>query len=107
MDTGSRIASLRPLGALLAVLACPLALAQQHPQRFAVTGYRIDGALAPDAGVGSLLTPFTGADRSFEDLQAARAALETTLRAEGHSFAVVRLPPQTVPADGLVTLQVL
>ncbi len=107
MDTGSRIAIWRPLGALLALLACPLALAQQAPARFAVTGYVIDGTLVPDAGVEALLAPFTGPDKSLADLQAARDALEAALRAEGHSFAVVRLPPQTVSAAGLVTLRVL
>ena len=107
MDTGSRIAIWRPLGALFAVLASPLALAQQASARFAVTGYVIDGTLVPDAGVEALLAPFTGPDKSLADLQSARDALEAALRAEGHSFAVVRLPPQTVSAAGLVTLRVL
>jgi hemolysin activation/secretion protein len=107
MDTGIRFAWMRSLGVLFAVLACPLALAQRPPEQFAVTGYRVDGTLAPAAGVEALLAPFTGPGKSLADLQAARDALEKALRAEGHSFAVVRLPPQTIAAGGVVTLSVM
>lgn len=97
---------MRALAGLLAIAACP-ALAAQPVGGFPVAGYRFEGPLVPDARAQAVLAPFTGPDRTLADLQEARAALEAALRADGHPLAIVRLPPQTVTTEGIVTLQVL
>lgn len=99
-----------PARALLAaLLLAPLsALAATPAARFEVSRFQLEGApLADPARLEALLSPYTGADRTIEDLHAARSTLEASLREDGHPFAVVQLPPQTVAGDGSVTLRVV
>lgn len=94
---------------LFASFAAPLAVfAATPPARFEVSRYQLEGGPLPEpARLGAVLAPYTGADRTLEDLQGARAALESLLRENGHPFAVVQLPPQTVSKDGAVTLRIV
>jgi hemolysin activation/secretion protein len=91
----------------LAAILTSVAYAQSDA-RFTVTAFKVEGAPQPDAAtLNRILTPFTGADRSIADLQAARDALEAELRREGHAFIAVQLPPQTLSRGGDVVLKVI
>lgn len=97
-----------PVALLVASLIAPLAALAAPAARFEVSRFEVEGGPLPDPErLDALFAPYTGADRSLGDLQAARAALEQHLREKGHPFAVVQLPPQTVAKDGAVTLKVL
>ena len=79
-----------PAGALLVV------------ERFEVTG---DNPL-PAERTAEALRPYLGEHRSLDTLEAAAAALEAILRAQGYAFHRVVLPAQR-PQGGVVRLEVL
>jgi hemolysin activation/secretion protein len=67
----------------------------------------VEGAtlLAPER-IDAALAPYTGADRTIDDLHAARAALEAIYARRGYGATQVLLPEQEI-TDGAVRLQVV
>lgn len=75
-------------------------------QRFDVFEYRIEGAdLLSLPEIETALYPFLGPDRTPDDVDAARAALEAAYFDKGYQTIAVAVPPQNVE-HGIVTLQV-
>jgi len=108
MDTRGRHGRAALYCASFYIALCAPALWAQTPVRFTITGFTVEGPLQSEAAKHQpLLAPFTGENRTLDDLQSARAALEGALREDGHPFAIVRLPAQTMPKDGSVALQAL
>jgi hemolysin activation/secretion protein len=69
--------------------------------------FRIDGAhLLDQPDVEEAVYPFLGPDRSTDDIEQARAALEKAYFAKGYQTVAVEIPPQQV-ADGVVLLKVV
>jgi hemolysin activation/secretion protein len=93
----------------LASLACAtLASAQvaAPAPTFEVRRYAIEGnSLLPAERLDAVLAPYTGAARSFNDVQAAAAALEQAYAQAGFGAVKVVVPEQRM-VDGLVRLQV-
>ncbi len=113
-----RFARNRPNQTALSLAACLLTLltlpspevlaaeATESP-RFSITRFGIDGTLLLNADeVDRALQPFTGPDRTFSDLQRARAALLALYAARGYTTIDVVLPPQDI-TDGVVVFQVM
>lgn len=73
-----------------------------------VTGYALQGVAAKhQAKLESLLTPYTGAQRSFEDLSSAAQVVTAYLQREvGLYLAYAYLPAQDIK-NGMVTIAVL
>jgi hemolysin activation/secretion protein len=70
--------------------------------RFSVSGDTVLGA----APIQQLLTPFTGKQRRFSDVQLALDALQTAYRTRGFSLVKVQLPEQELN-HGVIELNVL
>ena len=65
------------------------------PIRFEITRYEVSGnTLLSAAEISAAVTPFTGRERSFGDVQGALEALEAAYRAKGFNVVSVRLPEQ-------------
>lgn len=76
------------------------------PSGLQVLEYRISGAdLLSQADVEAAVYPYMGPDKSADDVEAARAALEKAYADRGYQTVAVSIPPQQV-RDGVVTLQV-
>jgi hemolysin activation/secretion protein len=74
---------------------------------FDVEAYDVDGAkLLPTAAVEAAVYPYLGPDRTAQDIEQARTALEKAYRDRGYQSVVVELPAQTV-ADNIVRLHVI
>ncbi len=74
--------------------------------RFAISRIQVEGnSLLPAGTIDSVVGSFTGADRSFADIEAARRALEARYLVAGHSTVRVILPEQEIGA-GTVRLVV-
>lgn len=89
-------------------LASGAAFAQgAAPVLLEVKQYAIEGEnpLTADE-TQAILAPHLGEHRALSTIEAAAAALESALRARGHSFHRVILPGQR-PAGGVVTLRIL
>lgn len=99
-------------GCLLAVvtLLAQTAFAENHAA--AVTGfdileYQVDGnSVLPELAVERAVYPHLGPGLTFNDVEAARAALEKTYQDSGYLSVSVVIPEQKV-ADGVVRLQVV
>jgi hemolysin activation/secretion protein len=75
-------------------------------QKFAVLEYRVLGNTVLDTKtIERTLYPLLGEDKTIDDVQAARAALEETYHSRGFGTVFVDIPPQTVD-DGIVRLHV-
>jgi hemolysin activation/secretion protein len=73
---------------------------------FDVLEYRVLGnTVLSNREIEGVLYPRLGKDRSFADVDAARAALEAAYRALGYATVFVEVPPQEV-VDGVVRLHV-
>ena len=83
-------------------------VAEAHEQlRFDVWEYRIGGNTLLDVQlVEKTVYPLLGADRTIDDVEAARAALEKVYRDAGYPTVLVNIPEQSVD-DGVVRLEVL
>jgi hemolysin activation/secretion protein len=82
------------------------ATADAPAQRFLVNEYRIEGiTLLPQIEVEEAVYPFLGEDRTADDVEKARAALEQAYFSKGYQTVGVAIPPQQV-TDGVVVLQV-
>jgi hemolysin activation/secretion protein len=76
-------------------------------QRLDVFEFRIDGAhLLDQPEVEEAVYPFLGPDRSTDDIEEARAALEKAYFAKGYQTVAVEIPQQQVQ-DGVVLLKVV
>ena len=74
---------------------------------FEVRRFEVEGAtLVPAARIEATLAPYTGADRTIDDLRAARAALESLYARRGYGATQVLLPEQELK-DGVVRLRVV
>lgn len=75
--------------------------------KFDVMAYVVEGnTVLPDAVVERALEPYLGPDKTFKDIEAARAALEKIYQDSGFLTVVVSLPNQRVD-QGEVKLEVL
>lgn len=75
--------------------------------RFDILRYEVEGnTLFKPEQVQALVTPFTGKDRDFGDIQRAVEALEQAYRTAGYSAVQVLLPEQELER-GVVTLKVI
>ncbi len=89
----------------------PPATAGQSPQpvgepSFAVREFRITGSTLLDRReVERAVYPFLGDKRTFNDVDKARAALESLYKSHGYETVAVNIPEQTV-AGGVVRLEV-
>jgi hemolysin activation/secretion protein len=76
------------------------------PQRLDINQFQIDGVeLLGQEEVEEAVYPFMGPDRTAEDVEKARAALEAAYNAKGYQAVAVEIPQQQV-TDGVVTLKV-
>jgi hemolysin activation/secretion protein len=72
----------------------------------AINEYRVEGsAQLSQAELEHTLAPFLGPDRTLEDVEKARAALEKAYSDKGFQSVSVAIPPQTVK-EGVVVLAV-
>ena len=70
-----------------------------------IRAYRVYGAhLLSDVEVEQAVYPFLGPERTREDVEKAREALQKAYQAKGYSTVVVEIPPQQVKG-GIVKLQ--
>jgi hemolysin activation/secretion protein len=75
--------------------------------RFEITRFEVEGnTLLPRQQVDQLLSPFTGKERNFGDVQKALEALESAYHARGFNVVQVALPEQELN-QGVVRLQVI
>lgn len=76
-------------------------------RRFDINGYVVDGnSLLQPVEIETLVYPFLGPQRTLEDVDAARAALEKTYQSRGYQSVVVEVPQQQV-RGGIVRLQII
>ena len=108
--------TMRVLALLLAAAlpgVFPISVHAQQPQevipapRFEINRFDVTGnTLLPAAQVESLLTPFTGSDKDFSDIQRALEALEQAYRDRGFGVVQVLLPEQDI-TRGVVQFRVV
>ena len=78
----------------------------QPVQRLFINEYRVEGInLLSQMEVEEAVYPFLGPDRTAEDVEKARAALEQAYFQKDYQTVAVSIPPQQVK-DGVVVLQV-
>ena len=81
--------------------------AKPAPKPVEIVEYRIDGAdLLSQEEVERAVYPYLGPDKTADDVEAARAALEKAYAAKGYQTVAVSIPGQQVK-DGVVTLKVI
>lgn len=69
--------------------------------------YRVEGSrILSAAEIGEVVYPFLGPERTLDDVEAARAALEQAYRDKGYQTVVVQIPQQRVQR-GIVRLEVI
>lgn len=84
----------------------PAVVDPQPPQTFLIREFRVVGAKAlPVGAVDKALYKFTGSARTPEDVENARASLETAYHDAGYQTVSVSVPPQGVNT-GVFVLQV-
>lgn len=81
--------------------------AAPSPRPLEILEYRVEGThvLSP-AEVEAAVYPYLGPEKTSDDVEAARAALEKAYAAKGFQTVAVSIPPQQVK-DGVVVLQVI
>lgn len=85
----------------------PAAAPAPAPQHLDINEYRIVGIkLLTERDVEAAVYPFLGPDRTTEDVEKARAALEKAYNVRGYQTVAVEIPPQHV-TNGVVTLNVV
>ena len=78
----------------------------QQAARFDVNEYRIEGnTLLPAALLETAVTPFLGPDRTADDVDRARGALDALYASHGYPTVSAEIPEQD-PSDGIVVLRV-
>jgi hemolysin activation/secretion protein len=77
------------------------------PQSLDINEYRVEGTnLLPQIEVEEAVYPFLGPQRTTDDVEQARKALEKAYTSKGYQTVSVEIPPQQVK-DGVVTLKVV
>jgi hemolysin activation/secretion protein len=85
--------------------AAPAAKAPER--RVDIDAYDVDGnTILDQEAVESAVYPFLGPQRTREDVESARKALEQAYQSRGYQSVVVEIPPQTV-SNGIVKLHVV
>src|SRR5262245_29817787 len=78
----------------------------QEQSKFDVFEFRVLGNdVLPQIEVERAVYPFLGPDKSLQDVEAARVALETTYKNKGYGTVFVDIPEQNVE-NGIVRLRV-
>ncbi len=86
--------------------AAPAPAVEDSP-RFDVWEYQIEGnTRLKTVDIEKIVYPFLGPERTIDDVEAARQALEAAYRDKGHGTVLVELPEQDVD-EGLVRLVVI
>lgn len=99
--------SLVAWGAAMAQDASAPAAQQEAPRRLDIMNYRVEGnTVLPRIEVERAVYPFLGPERTVEDVEGARAALEAAYRAAGYETVGVDIPEQDV-RNGIVRLSVV
>lgn len=89
---------------VLSLLAGPACAQEQR--RFDIEEIRVEGnTLLPPAMIETAVTPFLGPDRSADDVEKARVALDALYAQQGYPTAAADIPEQD-PSDGVVVLRV-
>jgi hemolysin activation/secretion protein len=95
--------------AAIALGGAQLAQAQEAPKEaphFDVRAIQvIDNKLLPPAEVEAIVYPFMGPNRTADDIEAARAALQKAYETRGYVTVAVNIPEQSVES-GIIRLQV-
>lgn len=98
------------VGSLLAVLTFPVSAADDAKNpigRFDITRFEVEGnTLLAAPAIDQLLTPYTGKNRDFGDVQRALETLEGAYRQRGFNLVQVVLPEQELN-QGVVHLKVV
>ncbi|HEX4160223.1 MAG TPA: POTRA domain-containing protein [Rhizomicrobium sp.] len=85
--------------------AAPAAKAPER--RVDIDAYDVDGnSILDQEAIESAVYPFLGPERSRDDVEGARKALEQAYQSRGYQSVVVEIPPQTV-TNGIVKLHVV
>lgn len=94
--------------AVLALLLIPApSFAQAQAERFDIDRFEVEGnTLLDHDKIETVLSPFTGKQREFRDVQQAMEALRHRYRSEGFSVVWVAAPEQDLDG-GVVRLQVI
>lgn len=102
----------RLVGAIAAILVCPVALGQAPGAvmavavKFDIAAYRVLGsALLAESELQRLLAPFTGRGMDFGDIQQAMQAIRAAYARTGYRSVAVGLPEQEL-GDGVVKIVV-
>jgi hemolysin activation/secretion protein len=83
------------------------ATAKASERRVDIDAYDVDGnTILDQEAVESAVYPFLGPQRSRNDVEDARKALEQAYQSRGYQSVVVEIPPQTV-SNGIVKLHVV
>ena len=97
-------------GAALSVLAglslMGASAGAQEQKHFDIEEFRVEGnTLLPAAMIETAVTPFLGPDRTADDVDKARAALDGLYAQQGYPTVAAEIPQQD-PSDGVVILHV-
>lgn len=78
----------------------------EQARRFPIEEFRVEGnTLLPTAMIETAVTPFLGPNRTVDDVEKARTALDTLYAKQGYPTAAAEIPEQD-PSDGIVVLRV-
>ena len=92
---------------VLTLLCTALSASAQTAERFNVFEYRIEGnTVLDDEAIERAVYDFLGPQKTVDNIEAARAALEKAYQDAGYLTVTVELPEQKVEEDGAVTLRV-
>jgi len=81
--------------------------AKAPERRVDIDAYDVDGnTILDQEAIETAVYPFLGPQRTREDVEAARKALEQAYQSRGYQSVVVEIPPQTV-TNGIVKLHVV
>jgi hemolysin activation/secretion protein len=94
--------------ALSAAIATPLCVADTDATpRFDVWEFQVEGSTLLDAAaIGRTVYGFLGPERTIDDVEGARSALESAFRDAGYGTVLVNIPEQDVE-NGVVRLEVI
>ena len=94
------------LALLLSGLSHGVFAATQGEELFAIRGYTVSGAaLVNSADIEKVIAPFTGENRKFADIEAARQAIRQIYTSRGFTTVGVSVPEQEI-SDGNIKLAV-
>jgi hemolysin activation/secretion protein len=92
---------------IFAALTAPVAVFAEEPLTFEVRSFTVEGnTLLADQTIQETLAPYKGRDKTADDVEKARAALEKTYHDVGYPAVLVNIPEQTTKG-GKIRLQVI